>query len=395
MLVVIKPQPDTIGKNKDRAESDGDKVAWIILAPQEPGWLTVRPVYNVIRSTLGDLSEKNKMVTYSGGFFHCVARAFHQDLHLVIRPDDVWLAILVQLNFYINGNAEKLRSIFVDHDGQKPLAVDIRSYSWDTIGNSELANKFTELIQASIKKPGFKNWFLPKFTTTTADDISTAGIALIGTMKQYFKYVLMGGCGFPSITILGERQDWATIHDRIDTLRDFGDEAAEWARLLKIIAARMLACFDDPDSDSAKDFWMRAVHRAGKDGSGEPIVRSYSGWLTAFCFWDQKGNRISSLASSKVLQLTEDQKPLILDGIEFPMIHPTEVPFGSVDVPLVYEDFDRRQEVHVKLTAGHFGASVYKDPVTNDDIFQPRSGWFMTEEETESKSKRARLLIPV
>ncbi|KAI1785227.1 hypothetical protein LXA43DRAFT_151204 [Ganoderma leucocontextum] len=30
--------------------------------------------------------------------------------HLRIRPDDVWLAILVQLNFYINAHAEELRS---------------------------------------------------------------------------------------------------------------------------------------------------------------------------------------------------------------------------------------------------------------------------------------------
>lgn len=41
----------------------------------------------------------------------------HGDVFLV--PDDIWLAILLYLSKYIDSNAEKLRSHFVKHEGQK------------------------------------------------------------------------------------------------------------------------------------------------------------------------------------------------------------------------------------------------------------------------------------
>ncbi|TDL19310.1 hypothetical protein BD410DRAFT_842215 [Rickenella mellea] len=41
-----------------------------------------------------------------------------------ITPDDVWISILSQLNFYLSAHAEELRGKFVSHDGQKGLIVE-------------------------------------------------------------------------------------------------------------------------------------------------------------------------------------------------------------------------------------------------------------------------------
>ncbi|KAG6371849.1 hypothetical protein JVT61DRAFT_8846 [Boletus reticuloceps] len=40
------------------------------------------------------------------GFVHIVIEAYNRHRTLIIRPDDVWLAILTQFCFFINGNAE-------------------------------------------------------------------------------------------------------------------------------------------------------------------------------------------------------------------------------------------------------------------------------------------------
>ncbi len=48
--------------------------------------------------------------------FYC-PYSMHGDVFLV--PDDIWLAILLYLSKYIDSNAEKLRSHFVKHEGQK------------------------------------------------------------------------------------------------------------------------------------------------------------------------------------------------------------------------------------------------------------------------------------
>jgi hypothetical protein len=46
----------------------------------------------------------------------------HEDI--VLSPDDIWLMICTYSSEYINGNAEQLRSLFVDHEGQKKLIVE-------------------------------------------------------------------------------------------------------------------------------------------------------------------------------------------------------------------------------------------------------------------------------
>ena len=54
---------------------------------------------------------------------HTALEAYYTHHHLILRPDDVWFAILTQISFYINAHAEDLCSIFVAHDGKKELSV--------------------------------------------------------------------------------------------------------------------------------------------------------------------------------------------------------------------------------------------------------------------------------
>ncbi len=64
------------------------------------------------------------IVPNKNGFAHTVIRAWQQDLHLRLRPDDVWLAILSQFSFFVNGNAEALRPLLVAHTNRPKLVLD-------------------------------------------------------------------------------------------------------------------------------------------------------------------------------------------------------------------------------------------------------------------------------
>ncbi|KAJ7604156.1 hypothetical protein FB45DRAFT_1044189 [Roridomyces roridus] len=79
------------------------------------------------------------------GFVHTVVEAYNHHRALVIRPDDVWLAILSQFNFFVNANAELLRANFVAHEGQRKLVVDAFGdrYSVD-FGN--MSRQMTDLL---------------------------------------------------------------------------------------------------------------------------------------------------------------------------------------------------------------------------------------------------------
>lgn len=47
------------------------------------------------------------------GLVSLVIQAWENHHNLTLRPDDIWTALMVQFSFYVNANAEKLRSSFV------------------------------------------------------------------------------------------------------------------------------------------------------------------------------------------------------------------------------------------------------------------------------------------
>lgn len=57
------------------------------------------------------------------GLVSAIVEAYNTHHNLVLRPDDIWQAILTQFSFYVNANAEALRDKFVDFEGKKKLVI--------------------------------------------------------------------------------------------------------------------------------------------------------------------------------------------------------------------------------------------------------------------------------
>jgi len=71
----------------------------------------------------GTTFPKENILPAENGFVNAVTRAYDGHHHLIIRPDDIWQAIMTQFSFYLNANAEKFRSKFVDFEKKKELVV--------------------------------------------------------------------------------------------------------------------------------------------------------------------------------------------------------------------------------------------------------------------------------
>ena len=69
------------------------------------------------------------------------------------RPDDVWVAILAQLSIYVNAHAEELRHLFVAHDGQKALSIEVGSLAG--LDHGKMAYEMTKLMSGSSE---MRNW---------------------------------------------------------------------------------------------------------------------------------------------------------------------------------------------------------------------------------------------
>lgn len=64
------------------------------------------------------------------GLFQAIRLAYSGHHHLHLRPDDIWLAIAqgVSAHMRFEDNAEKYRSVFVDHEGKHEIAVPVESF---------------------------------------------------------------------------------------------------------------------------------------------------------------------------------------------------------------------------------------------------------------------------
>lgn len=354
----------------------------------------------MLRSSFDEHRNKQPyIIPYENGFVSGLIRAFNQDLHLVIRPDDVWLAILLQFSNYVNGHAEDLRHLFVAHDGQKQLILDFGLRPFAKIETSEITDGFVSLIHQNVVDETLRGWMLPAFSTSTENDRQVASLTMMGTLKQYFEYIMAFGCGLPSVTLLGDRQDWEEILHRLAKFAHYGSEPAQWADRLRPVLKNMLLTFDEPESEQVKQFWLHVVQEEGQAGSGRGD-KTLSGWITAFTFWDQDGKRTHEISDSELeslacsdrqtynpsghakeakgdymerLRSSIERKRLVLDGVTYPFISPSSIPSGVVTVPIKLKDKRFPSLITTTMLVGSVGMSLSADRTT----VQPLSGWWM------------------
>ncbi len=190
---------------------------------------------------------------------------------------------------------------------------------------------------------------MPAFSTTTESNKVVASILLMGVVQKYFDYKIVFRCGLLSVTLLGERANWALILTRLDKLTTFGAETAQFTTLLKPVISRFVETFDAPNSLKTLDFWQRIAHRSG-GGSGPTY---YSGWITAFCFWNQEGKCMykppSSSDSDNITRnlgqrqryyhdYSPESQTLRLDGVIYHQVESDKVPPDFSAVPVKVDD---------------------------------------------------------
>jgi hypothetical protein len=351
----------------------------------------------IIQSSISESTFQDAhVVPAKNGFVVSAWEAYSNHHHLTIRPDDIWFAILSQLNFYINAHAEDLRDHFVAHQGKKELVIhDVGTI--DTVDFGLFARRMTGLIQQNVKDPDLRDWIMPAFSTTTVDDRTTAAVLMMGSLQAYFSYTSCLTCGIPSVTLLGERADYEDIFQRLDKLDQLGPEARDWQRLLRPILHKFVKSFDEVMTADVQDFWSKIAHYQG--GSGMSYL---SGWLTAFCFWRNDGtslyykNETAKFGSSFAPNhgppkfsspytpnpYTNIRRPAYeLGPATYHTIDTNDIPAGFASVPVKVDDNGR---IHrTKMVAGSLGINITRSGEQADDGEQKwdsvrsLSGWMM------------------
>ncbi|KAI0442729.1 hypothetical protein F4803DRAFT_518397 [Xylaria telfairii] len=338
-----------------------------------------RLIGDILQSSL-DNELPPVLIADKNGFVNAVAEAFNHHHHLVVRPDDIWLAILTQFNSYVNANAEKLRDHFVAHDDKKKLTVVYDNGDRYSVDFADFAWQIGGLIEENIVDPELRRWITPAFSTTTQHDVVISSIVMMGILQHYFEYICIIECGIPSITLLGEKADYEIILARLDKLEQYGNEPSELRELLRPILTRIIRSFDEPDSQEIVDFWRDMCTVESMSGQ-----TNYNGWISAFCFWNSEGK--SQLATQADLRKWPGF--LCLDDIYYAGISSDKVPCAYVVVPVTI--IDNGTIVESEMLSGLVGisctssgrASAGQDGIVGIDTMQPHSAWFIYEKGSE------------
>ncbi|KAJ6450813.1 hypothetical protein C8R45DRAFT_1042894 [Mycena sanguinolenta] len=353
--------------------------------------------FSLSGSTSGSGSNRNLAVKIPrlqpkrNGFVGTVISAYNKHHALIIRPDDVWIAILCQFNFFVNANAELLRANFVAHEGKKELEISAEGSRY-SIDFGAMARQMVDLIEKNIIDPALREWVLPAFTTTTVNDTTTSAVIMMATLKEFFAYKFsMVRCGLPRVTLEGEKSDWVDILGRLEKLKEYGVETIAWYHLLHPVIIRFVAAFDAPESQENIHFWAKVAHHHG--GSG---MSYYSGWINAFNVFSTEGKWLGNSLNKDVISTTAPEvltakefwatysnprSNLVLDGTPFHVVDTQNLPSGYAEVDVQLDD--NGEKFDCMMTAGLIGMKVSSSGDVGlsssgqDDIVRPASGWWM------------------
>lgn len=228
----------------------------------------------------------------SNSFVGAIFAAYSKHLRLTIRPDDVWLTIMIAFADYVDNHAEAMRKSFVDHDGKQKIEINIDSF--DGADWSKVASEFSEELSGRTKN-GVRDWVEPRFTTTTSKDLLIGRCALMGALKSYFEYSCCIECGIPEVTLEGTVADWQELRRRVDRLAEYGRQTNQepliwWQQILTPVVDQ----FVKSRVGQVNNDWWQSCANYIPGGSGPSYL---SGWVLAFAPFSKGKWRLDDVKS--------------------------------------------------------------------------------------------------
>lgn len=326
-------------------------------------------------SAQNETTDSSAIYPSSGSLIRGALDAWAQHQHLVLRPDEVWFEVLVQMNFYMTAHAEEVRHLFVDFDGQQEIKVQASSWANVIAG-------FSRAIAGRVKPPWMLDWIMPGFSTSDSNDEMTATVLMMGLLQHYFSFT--GGivCGLPQVTLLGDKFDWQRLLAKLDQLPNFGAQASDYATQLKPIFRKFVQTFDEPDADDVKAFWKQIVRaeRTFSCGAG-PIEYHVSGWMLAFMHWREDGKlRVSQgLTDYEEKQPPKDGDSVVtVDGVRYFPTSMNSFVIGYAKAPLKMQDYpEAGTDTKAYVLAGNIGINRTLAEGDKYVTTMPMSSWFL------------------
>ncbi len=218
--------------------------------------------------------------SHSNSFYGAFVNAYNKHEDVILSPDDVWMIICFHFSKYINQNAEKMRHLFVSHQGQKNLTVttynQLEESEWD-----EFFLLIIQAIKANTKDPTITDQLQCDFSTTTPFETMMSTVAIMDSFKKYFSYGrCIPCCGINQVKFMGTLADWQKLREKTVALKSYA-VCKGWEKYIDELLPILDQFVATYTGKVDVDFWNRVMNIThGQIGSGS--TEYVSGWILKF-----------------------------------------------------------------------------------------------------------------
>lgn len=304
-------------------------------------------------SIVAHTRQTRPLVESNHPFFYTMYRAYADHRPVELSPEALWLLICQGFSLHVNNNAEELRSLFVDFEGKRTLMASSQGIRLDD-PNSPWERVFPQFTSQIAAYTGQEliDVLAADFTTSTPASRVASQITVMESMKQYFDY-MMTICGIPQVILHGTPEDWQSVIDRTEFLRQY---KLDWWVDEMLPVLKKIKSASEGEVDQA--FWrgMFKQHDLKHEMCGDPETLA-DGWIVKFYPYDCYKYR-NSLKG-------------LYDGA-------SDLPPELASVPVRFEGADGGT-ANLTLWAGFVG--IAQDTATL--ALRPEIGWFITRDKEE------------
>ena len=298
-------------------------------------------------------------------FVEAVHTAYQSHYPLTLSPDIIWQCAAQGFAIHVNKNAEKLRHMFVAHEGKNKLVVRMDSFVKGSPDNNweQAFGAFSDEIRKNVGAE-IHDLLTSDFSTTGPVEKAASQIVLMNTFKEYFDYELYTLCGIPSITLEGTVEDWKRLREKTLSLSRF--DFQWWTDAVKPILDEFVKALSGVVN---KKFWQKLYKLS--DESGGPYI---TGWIATL--FPYLGSRPEKMQQNEYLQSWDSESRDFFDGITT-----SDFPSGAVSTPFTWQYFAEKLEMY--FYTGFLGVGQDKKTLA----LKPVIGWAVVDKEEEEKSK--------
>lgn len=115
-------------------------------------------------------------------------------------------------------------------------------------------------------------------------------VLMMGLMQYYFEF--SGGiiCGILKVILLGVREDWVRLVEKLGYFVDWGDELVQYVKNLVFILEMFVMIWDELNSKEVVNFWKQIVWIKKKFICGVGLIEyDVLGWIMGFLYWREDG----------------------------------------------------------------------------------------------------------